>query len=158
MSRNDAELRVLEAVRREEFYGRPGTAAGVAGALGHDDRAAVAASLEALVAVGHLEPATAEEPCVDCDWPAAQFDGYRLTHFGRAALAGADGGRAPGLGAGRPATVGGRTIEDFVELGMQAFDKTGEVREALIEATVQAWQAGHAEGEASRGVLRSATA
>jgi hypothetical protein len=157
LSRNDAELRVLEAVRQQERCGRAATAAEVARALGHDDRAAVVASLEALLAAGQVERDGSDDPCVDCDWPAAQVDGYRLTHWGRAALAAADGHRPSAAPMLVPA-AGPRAIEDLVELGMQAFDKTGEVREALVEAVVQAWQAGHAEGEAGRASPRPAIA
>jgi hypothetical protein len=152
---NDGELRVLQAVRREELNGRPVTAASVAGALGHDDRASVVAQLDALVAGNQLEREPGDEICVDCDWPAATMSVYRLTNWGRAAIAAAGGRSHPGELAmqadgsiGQRHGVGVRTVEDFVELGIQAFDKTGDIREALIEAATQAWQAGYAAGEA----------
>jgi hypothetical protein len=158
---NDGELRVLHAVRREELNGRPGTAANVAGALGHEDRASVLARLDALVAANQLEREPDDQVCVDCDWPANALTAYRLTAWGRAAIA-ADGTQAAhpgelvvdatGRHAGWRQGVGAQAVEDFVELGIQAFDKTGDIREALIEAAVQAWQAGHAAGEADQGV------
>jgi hypothetical protein len=165
LSINDGELRMLQAVGREELNGRPGTAANVAWALGHDDRAAVTVRLEALVAANQLEREPGDEVCVDCDWPAGAMAAYRLTSWGRAAIAATGGpahNREParetgGRPGGRPGDAAA-AVEDFVELGMQAYDKTGDVREALIEASVQAWQAGHAAGEADPAWARSESA
>jgi hypothetical protein len=152
---NDPELRLLEAVRRLELDGRPGTAADLARALGHDDRATVSSTLEALEATRQVEREQSDELCVDCDWPAAPFGSYRLTSWGRVTLAGGGLERQPGLEAGM-LPFGGRAVERAVELGIQAFEKTGDLREALIEATGQAWQAGHTEGEAMPASMRSA--
>jgi hypothetical protein len=126
LSGDDAELLVLEAVRVERVSGRAGTAAEVARALGRDDLASVRQQLDALVAAGQLEC-----DLVDGDWPAAPLGSYQLTPWGDAALA---AGRSGAL----VRSNGNRSLEHAIELGMQAFEKTGDVREAIIEAVTRA--------------------
>jgi len=145
LSGDDAQLLVLEAVRIEQVNGRAGTAAEVARALGRDDLATVRQHLDALVASGQLECDLTDDLCTDCDWPAAPLGAYRLTPWGDAALA-----------AGRSHTQlttanGNRSIEDAIELGMQAFEKSGDVREAIIEAVTRASQS-HAPARSTAGV------
>jgi hypothetical protein len=113
LSGDDAELLVLEAVRLERMTGGTGTAAEVAGALGRDDLAAVRRTLDALVASGQLEYEQVEDLCADCDWPAAPLEAYRLTHWGKAALA------ALGTGAHTAATPprSEGALEYAIELG-----------------------------------------
>jgi hypothetical protein len=149
LSGDDAELLVLEAVRLERMNGGTGTAAQVARALGRDDHAAVRRTLDALVTSGQLEYERLDDLCADCEWPAAPLDAYRLTHWGEAALA------ALGTGA-RPAAVPSRSegalehvLEHAIELGLQAFEKTGDVREAVVEALTRASQGGRLEGQAA---------
>jgi hypothetical protein len=79
-------------------------------------------SLDALVASGNLECDEADEQFQDCDWPAAPLGSYALTDWGDATLA----------------VLSERTFEHAVELGMQAYEKTGDVRAAIVEAAVQA--------------------
>jgi hypothetical protein len=156
LSGDDAELLVLEAVRLERMTGGSGTAAGVARALGRDDYAAVRRTLDALMASGQLEYEQADDVCVDCDWPAAPLEAYRLTHWGKAALA------TLGTGAHRAATPPRseaarehaieHVVEHAVELGMQAFQKTGDVREAIIEALTCASPGGQLAGEAAAAI------
>jgi hypothetical protein len=144
LSGDDAELLVLEAVRLERMTGGTGTAAEVAGALGRDDLAAVRRTLDALVNSGQLEYERHDDLCADCDWPAAALDAYRLTHWGEAALA------ARGTGIRTTAAPHPEiSLEHAIELGMQAFDKTGDVREAIVEALTRASQGGWIEGRAA---------
>ena len=76
-----------------------------------------------------------DDLCADCDWPAAPLGATRLTTQADAV----------------PATVA--RLEDAfshaVELGMQAFEKTGDVREAIIEALALASHRGRLEGQAA---------
>jgi hypothetical protein len=129
LSGDDAELLVLEAVRVERVSGRAGTAAEVARALGRDDLASVRQRLDALVAA--VECDLVDDACADCDWPAAPLGSYQLTPWGDAALA---AGRSGAL----VRSNGNRSLEHAIELGMQAFEKTGDVREAIIEAVTRA--------------------
>jgi hypothetical protein len=149
LSGDDAELLVLEAVRLEQMTGGTGTAAQVARALGRDDHAAVRRILDALVNSGQLEYERHDDLCVDCEWPAAPLEAYRLTHWGEAALAalgtGAHAAAAPSPSAGALE----QAIEHAVELGMQAFDKTGDVREAIVEALTRASHGGPLQGQAA---------
>ena len=131
LSGDDTELLVLEAVRVERVSGRAGTAAEVARALGRDDLASVRQQLDALVAAGQLECDLVDDACADCDWPAAPLGSYQLTPWGDAALA---AGRSGAL----VRSNGNRSLEHAIELGMQAFEKTGDVREAIIEAVTRA--------------------
>ena len=145
LSGDEAELRLLEAVRLERMNGGTGTAAEVARALGRDDRAAVRRTLDALVNSGQLEYERHDDLCADCDWPAAALDAYRLTHWGEAALA-ARGTRIRAAVAPPRSEI---SLEHAIELGMQAFDKTGDVREAIVEALTRASQGGWIEGRAA---------
>jgi hypothetical protein len=145
LSGDDAELRLLEAVRLERMNGGTGTAAEVARALGRDDRAAVRRMLDALVNSGQLEYERHDDLCADCEWPAAPLDAYRLTHWGEAALA-ARGTRIRAAVAPPHQEI---SLEHAIELGMQAFDKTGDVREAIVEALTRASHGGWLEGRAA---------
>jgi hypothetical protein len=148
VSEDDAELLVLEAVRRGRMNGGTGTAAEVARALGHDDHAAVRRTLDALVASGQLEYERVDDLCADCDWPAAPFDAYRLTRWGEAALAAVGTRGRAGSVPLRPAV----SLEHAIELGMQAFAKTGDVRDAIIEALTSASQGGQLDGHPARAI------
>jgi hypothetical protein len=123
LSGDDAELRLLEAVRLERVHGGTGTAGQVARALGRDDHAAVRRTLDALVASGRLEYERGEDLCADCEWPAAPLEAYRLTHWGAAALA--------ALGTGvRPAATPSRSegaIEHAIEHAEPAFEHAMEL-------------------------------
>jgi hypothetical protein len=147
---NDAVLSVLEAVRLEHANGRTGTADEIARTLRTHDRSSLTSSLDGLVASGHLVRAEIDHWSVDCDWPAAPLDSYSLTSAGRTVLASLDGDAimpSPPFPIQREGSLGQHMLADVVELGMQAFEKTGDVREAIMEAAVSAWYQGHVEGE-----------
>jgi hypothetical protein len=131
---DDAALQVLDAVRFARVNGRAGTPGEIARTLGDDDQAGVVATLDRLVGSGHLEREEDDQLACDCDWPAAPLGSYSLTRWGEASLA--------ALGITWTSTGVQPDLEQAVELGVQAFDKHGDVREALIEAVSRAWQAG----------------
>jgi hypothetical protein len=123
--------------------------------LGRDDHAVVRGMLDALVASGQLEYERVEDLCADCGWPAAPLEAYRLTRWGEAALAALGTGvRAAATPSRSAGTIehafehAEHAFEHAIELGMQAFDKTGDAREAIIQALTRAAQGGWLEGQA----------
>jgi hypothetical protein len=147
---NDAVLSVLEAVRLEHVNGRSGTADAIARTLRTHDRSSLTASLDGLVASGHLERDEVDHWSMDADWPAAPLDAYVLTSAGHTVLAGLSGDAimpSPPFPALREGSLGQRMLAEVVELGMQAYEKTGDIREAITEAAINAWYQGHVEGE-----------
>jgi hypothetical protein len=130
--------------------------------LGRDDHAVVRGMLDALVASGQLEYERVEDLCADCEWPAAPLEAYRLTRWGEAPLAALGTGvRAAATPSRSAGTIehafehaehafehAEHAFEHAIELGMQAFDKTGDAREAIIQALTRAAQGGWLEGQA----------
>jgi hypothetical protein len=147
---NDAALSVLEAVRLEQTNGRSGTVDDIARRLRAGDRSSLTASLDGLVASGHLVRDAVDPWAVDTDWPAAPLESYVLTSAGETVLAGLGGDAimpTPPFPSRQQGTLGELMLAHVVELGMLAYEKTGDVREALLEAATNAWYEGHVEGE-----------
>jgi hypothetical protein len=122
LSLHQAE-RVLQAVHVERSNGRAATTAEIARTLGADNQAGVQKALDALVASGHL---ACDQACdlvfQDCDWPAAPLGAYTLTQWGEAMLV----------------ALAERMMAEVVELALQAYEQTGNVRDAVLEAAAQA--------------------
>jgi hypothetical protein len=117
--------RVLQAVQLERANGRTATTAGIARTLGAGHQAGVQEALDALVGSGHLTCDQADDLLFqDCDWPAAPLGSYSLTQWGEAMLV----------------ALGGRMVAEVVEFALQAYEQTGNVREAVREAAAQARQ------------------